>query len=112
MATTEAGAKTLHGVTVSTTAETWGLTSKVSEVRVTNQEAIGGETIYVTVATGRTAAGAEGNIVTAVAAADETFAIVPQATVTVFKSSRKTYVAGSVIGNVSVYDVEGSASGF
>ena len=112
MATTEAGAKSLHAATTTTTAETWALTDKVSEVRVTNQEAVGGETIYVTVATGRTAAAAEAAIVTAVDSADETFAIVPQATKTVFKSSRKTYVAGSVIGNASTYSIEGSATGF
>jgi hypothetical protein len=112
MATTEAGAVSLHGATVSTTAETWALTDKVLEVRVTNQEAVGGETVYVTVVTGRTAAAAEAAIVTAVAAADETIAIVPQATKTVFKSSRKTYVAGSIIGNVSTYSIEGSKTGF
>lgn len=106
----ESGARTVHATTTSTTAESVGLTQKVSEVRVTNRD--GTNTIYVTVATGLTAAAAEAAVVTAVAAADETIALLPNTTKTVFKSTRPTYVALSVIGSASAYSVEGSEFGF
>ena len=112
MATTESGAVTCHGTTVSTTAETASLTKKVKEVRISNREAVAGETLYVTVATGRTAAAAEAAIVTAVADADETIAIVGGDTKTVFKSKRATYVAFGIIGDASPYSVEGTQSQF
>lgn len=108
----ESGARTVHATTTSTTAESVSLTSQVSEVRVTNREAIAGDTLYVTVATGLTAAAAEAALVTAVADADETIAIVGGDTKTVFKSSRPTYVALSVVGDASPYSVEGSEFGF
>lgn len=106
----ESGARTVHAVTTSTTAESVSLTSKVSEVRVTNRDAT--NTVFVTVATGRNAAAAEAAVVTAVASADETLAILPETTKTVFNSKRPTYVALSVIGNASAYSVEGSEYGF
>ena len=103
----ESGAKTVHATTTTTTAESVGLTSKVSQVRVTNREAIAADTLYVTVATGRTAAAAEAALTVAVADADETFAMIGGETKTVFQSSRPTYVALSVVGNASPYSVEG-----
>jgi hypothetical protein len=108
MAAVGSGAKTAHGTTTSTTAETWQLTDKVNQVAILNREAAAADTIYVTVATGTTAAAALAAVVTAVAEADETIAIPPLTRVVVFKSPRSTYVAGSVIGNASPVSVHGS----
>ena len=106
----ESGVRTVHAATTSTTAESVGLTGTVSEVRVTNRDTT--NTMYCTVSTGQSAAAAEAGLVTAVAAADETFSLPPSTTKTVFKSGRPTYVALSVIGNASDYSVEGSEYGF
>lgn len=105
MATTEVAARRLHAATVGTTAETWSLTKPVKEVRVTNRSA---GALFVTVAVGENLAGAEAAIVTAVADADETFVVPANVTRTVFRSSRNTFVAGSVVGSTSTYDVEGT----
>lgn len=104
MATLETGLYTLHAATATTVAETWSLSRLVREVWVGNRDT---DPIFVTVAKGRTAARAEAAIVTAVAEADETFCIPPNSRVCVFRSKRPLYVAGSVVGNVSTYDIEG-----
>ena len=107
MAAIGSGAKRAHGTTTSTTAETWQLTDRVNSVFITNKEAVGGDNIYVTVTNGSTAAAALAAVTTAVAEADETIVILPQQTRQVFKSPRRTFVAGSVIGNASAVSVEG-----
>lgn len=103
----ESGATAVHAVTATTTAESVGLTSKVRQVRVTNRKAT--DTLFVTVATGRTAAAAEAALTTAVASADDSIAILPSSSKEVFQSQRPTYVALSVVGNTSDYSVEGFA---
>jgi hypothetical protein len=105
MATTETGALSLHAATTTTTAETWSLTTPVREVRMTNRDSTA---IFATVSTARTAAAAEAGIVTAVASADGTIVIPAGATRVLWRGSRSRYVAGSVIGDASDYDVEGS----
>lgn len=107
MATTETGAKRIHGATVSTTAETWSLSTPVKTVWVTNRDT---DPCFVTLVHKRSAAEAEAAIVTAVADADETFVIPANTTRKIFESDRAQYVAGSIIGNVSTYDIEGSVS--
>ena len=110
MATTETAAKRLHAATTSTTAETWSLSAKVNHVTVTNGEAAGAETVFVTIAIKSTAAAAETAIVTATASGDETFAVLPQQTVTIWDraSGDTAFVAGSIIGNASPYHIIGS----
>lgn len=96
MAVTNTGENTFHFAT-STTAATWGPSTPVKQVRVTNRGTTAGDILYLTIATGRTAAAAEAAIVTAVAAADETYAVMPGETSVIFISTRATYVAGSII---------------
>lgn len=96
MAVTNTGENTFHFAT-STTAATWGPSTKVRQVRVTNRGTTAGDVIYVNIATGGSAAAAEANIVTAVAAADETFAIMPGQTKVVWLSTRASWIAGSII---------------
>lgn len=107
MAATTSGNLTAHGSTTSTTAETWALLTPVKEVRVTNRDT---DVCYVTVVGKKTAAKAEAAIVTAVAAADETIVIPPNTTRLVWRSNRAAFIAGSIIGNASPYDVEGRKS--
>lgn len=90
--------RTQHAA-LSTTAETFAFTQKIKQLVIVNQDGTDGA--YVTVAAGRTQADAEGDIVTAVAAADETFYVGPGATVRVFVSPRETYVAGSAIATAN-----------
>lgn len=105
MATTESAALRLHAATVSTTAETWSLTTPVKQVKVYNRDT---DPVFVTLATAENAAAAEAAIVTAVADADETFLVPAGGSAIIWKSKRAQYVAGSIIGNASTYDVEGS----
>jgi hypothetical protein len=105
MATTETGALRLHAATATTVAETWSLTTKVREVRVTNRDT---DPVFVTVSVAKTAAAAEAGIVTAVADADETIIIPASSTRVVWRGSQARFVAGSIVGNVSTYDIEGS----
>ena len=95
MATTNSANNNMHFAT-STSAETWAALTPVKQVRVTNQGTTAGDDLYVTLATGRTAAEAEGKIVEAAADADETFIVLPGETKVIFKSPRATYVAGSI----------------
>ena len=107
MALDQSGAKSLHAVTVTTAAHKWGFTRKVRQVRVTNRAATA-LTLYVTVASANTLAGAEAAIVTAVADADETIAIMQGQTKTVWQSGRGRFVAGSVVSTAAcLYTVEG-----
>ena len=109
-ALTETAAKRLHAATTSTTAETWGLTESVKSLRITNRDA---DPIFVTLQTSNTVISDDAGITPAVADADETFCIPgvltsgSYQTREIFRSSRPTYVAGSIIGNVSTYDIEG-----
>ena len=94
MAFTETGATLVHGTTVSTTAEAVELTGGVRQVAVTNRD--GTNTVYVTVAVGAlgtSSAAMEALVVTAVAAADNTFVIPPNARKIVFKSAAPRLVA-------------------
>lgn len=104
-ALTESGARRIHAATTSTTAETWGLTSPVKQVFVTNRDT---DPCFVTVLVTDTLVSDDTGIVTAVADADETFVIPAGKTRRVFKSGRRQFVRGSIIGNVSTYDIEGS----
>jgi len=109
MAFTETAAKTLHAVTASTTAETFELTDAVRQVRVTNRKTT--DTIFVRLVTGATSATSaemEAAVVTAVASADETFAVLPGTSKVILKSPRSVKVAGSIIGNTSDYSIEGT----
>lgn len=102
MALTNSGNKACHD-NIGLTAETWGLLQKVNQVSITNRSA---NAVWVTIATGATAAAAEAAIVTAVAAADETIYIPPSnVRKVVFKSPRKTFVAGSAIAVTGACDV-------
>lgn len=101
----ETGARTVHAATTSTTAESVALTRAVRQVRITNRDT--DSTLYVTKATGRTAAAAEANLVTAVAQADETIVIAAGQTRVVGQSAKPVFYAFSVIGNATDYSVEG-----
>lgn len=107
MATTESANYALHAATASTTAETWALLKPVKEVWVTNRDT---DPCFVTVNSKKTAAAAEAAIVTAVADADETLVIPANSTRCVFRSKRALFVAGSIIGNISTYDIEGKVN--
>lgn len=99
-----------HGTTTSTTAETWYLTQPVKFVRCTNHEAVGGDVVWVSVATGETSAAAQAAVVTAAAFTDDQYAVMPQETKVIFRSRRRTYVAGSVVGNASPVSIEGATT--
>lgn len=105
MALTESANKSLHAATTSTTAETWGLLTKVREVWATNRDSTA---CFITVVSAETAAAAEAAIVTAVAGADESIVLLPNVRRCIFRSSRPAFVAGSIIGDASDYDIEGS----
>jgi hypothetical protein len=85
------------------------LTGAVNRVDVVNSEAAGGEDVNVTLAIKSSAALAEAAIVTATAAGDETFVVLPQQTVTIWdrSSGDLAFVAGSIIGNASPYSIIG-----
>lgn len=107
---TETAALRLHAATASTTAETWQLTTPVKSLVITNR---GATDVYVTLRTGSTLNTDDAGVITAVAAADETFVIpgvetsgVPVAK-EIFRSPRPSFVAGSIIGSTSDYSVEG-----
>ncbi len=103
MAITQEGARTCHGTTTTTAADSFRLTRKVREVRVTNRDT---DPLSVTIVAKRSLV-AEADIVTAVAFADETVTV-PTGTKVVYRSVRPMYIAGSVIGNASPYSIEGS----
>lgn len=105
-ALTESGVRRIHAATTSTTAETWGLTKPVKEVLVTNRD--GTNTCYVTVIVTDDLVADDTGITAAVAAADETFVIPPGKSKRVFRSGRRQFVRGSIIGSASDYSVEGS----
>jgi hypothetical protein len=109
-ALTETGARTIHAATVSTTAETWGLTRPCKSLRVTNRDA---DPIFLTIVTSTAAITDDAGITVAVADADETY-IVPGVltsgsyqTRELWRSPRARFLAGSIVGNVSTYDIEG-----
>lgn len=99
-------AKRAHATLSTTTADTVTLTSPCKEINVTNH-ILTAVPLYVTLKTGLTAAAAVG-ATTAVSAADETYAIPPGATRTIFRSSKRVYVELSVVGNANPYSVEGN----
>lgn len=109
-ALTEKANKAIHAATASTTAETWGLQHKVKSVRVTNRDT---DPIFVTIKTYSEFVDDDAGIVTAVADADETIVVPGVATNggyqtrEIWRSPRARYVKGSIIGNVSTYDIEG-----
>lgn len=109
-ALTETAQKTIHAATVSTTAETWGLSQPVKSLRVTNRDS---DPIFVTVKAFSSWVDDDAGLVTAVADADETI-IVPGVltsgsyqTREIWRSPRAKFLRGSIVGNVSTYDIEG-----
>lgn len=109
-ALTETAQKCIHAATASTTAETWGLSKAVKSVRVTNRDS---DPIFVTIKAFSSHEDSDAGLVTAVADADETF-VIPGVltsggyqTREIFRSPRARFVRGSIIGNVSTYDIEG-----
>lgn len=109
-ALTETAQRAIHAATVSTTAETWGLSRKCKSVRVTNRDT---DPIFITIRTFDTWVNDDAGITTAVADADETIVIPGVATNGAFqtrevwRSPRGKFVRGSIVGNVSAYDIEG-----
>lgn len=104
-ALTQKGAKTCHGTTTSTTAETFGLTQPVKRLDIVNRDT---DPCYVTLTLAATDPGdTDAGLTTAVAAADETFVVPPISTVTIFRSPRAAFVRGSIIGNASPYSIQG-----
>ena len=109
-ALTETGARTIHAATASTTAETWGLTRPCKSLRVTNRSATA---LFVTIISSPTVITDDAGITVAVADADETY-VVPGLTTSgvhttreLWRSPRARYLAGSIIGSTSTYDIEG-----
>jgi len=111
-AITETGNKTIHAATASTTAETWALQQKCNSLRITNRDA---DPIFVTIVATSTAVtdDSQVTITTAVADADETY-IIPGVltsgsyqTREIWRSPRAKFLCGSIVGNVSTYDIEG-----
>ena len=109
-ALTETAATAIHAATVATTAETWGLSRPCKSLRVTNRDT---DPIFITVSAFQTWVDDDAGLVTAVAEADNTIVIPGVATNgsfqtrEVWRSPRAKFLRGSIVGNVSTYDIEG-----
>lgn len=103
-ALTETALKRIHAQTVTTTAETWGLTERVKRVDVTNRSA---GAAFVTLKLSTTFVSDDTGITTAVANGDETYVIPTGTTRTIFKSRQPMFCRGSIVGSTTDYDIEG-----
>lgn len=109
-AVTTSGARTCHGTTTTTAADSFALTAPVKSLRITNRSTTA---LFVTITTSTVSSTDDAGIVTAVASADETF-VVPGLTTSgvhvtkeLWRSPRASYLRGSVVGSASAYSIEG-----
>lgn len=96
---------TQHATLSGTTVDSVALSGGPTEVTVFNHAAAGGTNLYVTVAFGSTVAA----VTDPVAAADETYVVVPGGFVTFREPNKAKYasVVVKVLGNGNAYTVQG-----
>lgn len=96
---------TQHATLSGTTVDSVALSGGPTEVSVLNHAAAGGANLYVTYGFGTAVA----SLTDPVAAADETYVVVPGGFITFFEpnKTRRAIVSVKIIGNGNAYSVEG-----